>query len=125
MGMQIGYGGDARNRAAGGNEDGVSALAYGILEHARESMLVDLRFLEPAFSQIEAQEHPGSLFAVDGATLFFDAGSASAPSPKSRSVSCATTCTWFFTAFFAIRFRVRRFRPFIGIWRATWRSKDA
>ena len=75
MGMQIGYGGDARNRAAGGNEDGVSALAYGILEHARESMLVDLRFLEPAFSQIEAQEHPGSLFAVDGATLFFDAGS--------------------------------------------------
>lgn len=72
MGMQIGYGGDARNRAAGGNEDGVSALAYGILEHARESMLVDLRFLEPAFSQIEAREHPGSLFAVDGATLFFD-----------------------------------------------------
>lgn len=31
--------------------------------------------MEPAFSQIEAQEHPGSLFAVDGATLFFDAGS--------------------------------------------------
>ena len=52
MGMQIGYGGDARNRAAGGNEDGVSALAYGILEHARESMyVVDLRFLEPAFSR--------------------------------------------------------------------------
>ena len=117
MGMQIGYGGDARNRAAGGNEDGVSALAYGILEHARESMLVDLRFLEPAFSQIEAQEHPGSLFAVDGATLFFDAGSVVR--------SFATTCTWCFTAFFAIRFRVRRFRPFIGIWRATWRSKDA
>lgn len=76
MGMRIGCGGDARNRAASGNEDiGLSALAYGILEHAKESMLVDFRFLEPAFSRIRVREHPGSLFAVDGATLFFDAGS--------------------------------------------------
>ena len=59
----------------GGNEDGVSALAYGILGACERIDASDLRFLEPAFSQTEAQEHPGSLFAVEGATLFFDAGS--------------------------------------------------
>ena len=75
MGMQLDRSTGAFARVGEESEDDdLSALAYGILDHVKESMLIDLRFLEPAFTQIRAKEHPGTLFAVDGATLYFDAG---------------------------------------------------
>lgn len=49
-------------------------LALELLGYAKEALLVGLRFLEPAISHLECVPCAGSLFATDGARLYYDAG---------------------------------------------------
>lgn len=59
--------------AATAPQDASVRLAAQLLDYAKESLLVNLRFLEPALSQVAFEEMPGTLFAIDGATVYFDA----------------------------------------------------
>ncbi|MDO4442933.1 MAG: VWA-like domain-containing protein [Slackia sp.] len=48
-------------------------LAADLLDYAKEMLLVDVRFLEPALSRLACVPCEGSLFATDGAALYYDA----------------------------------------------------
>lgn len=47
-------------------------LSCELLDYAKETLLVALRFLEPAISRLECMPAPGSLFATDGAAIYCD-----------------------------------------------------
>lgn len=47
-------------------------LSCELLDYAKETLLVALRFLEPAISRLECTPAPGSLFATDGAAIYYD-----------------------------------------------------
>lgn len=47
-------------------------LSCELLDYAKETLLVALRFLEPAISRLECAPAPGSLFATDGAAIYYD-----------------------------------------------------
>lgn len=56
-----------------GAADGRCAeLSCELLDYAKETLLVALRFLEPAISRLECVSAPGSLFATDGAAIYYD-----------------------------------------------------
>ncbi|MDO5042876.1 MAG: hypothetical protein Q4D92_05130 [Slackia sp.] len=72
--MALGKNDDAR---AGIEAQGLSngrhtALSCELIEYAKETLLVALRFLEPAISRLECVSAPGSLFATDGAAVYYD-----------------------------------------------------
>lgn len=46
-------------------------LGLRILQHARDSLLVSLRFMEPAFSRLSFKEAKGPGYRIDGAALWF------------------------------------------------------
>ena len=56
----------------GAADDRCAELSCELLDYAKETLLVALRFLEPAISRLECTSAPGSLFATDGAAIYYD-----------------------------------------------------
>lgn len=60
-------------RDASDPQGGCGALAVDLLDYAKESLLVNVRFLEPALARLAYVPHDGPLFATDGAAVYYDA----------------------------------------------------
>ena len=66
--------GDARERVeeTAATDGRYAELSCELLDYAKETLLVALRFLEPALSRLACTPAPGSLFATDGAAIYYD-----------------------------------------------------
>lgn len=68
------------------------ALAQNILRLTRNTLLVNLRFLDLALSQFQLSSYPGTL-ATDGQHLFYDTYYVLSMYKRERGQNVRTTCT--------------------------------